>query len=87
MGTPATLILALRQSWSAAVKPLPNPLLGQGEGIGKTAQSEKLSRYFIAIDATIAPAEIAITVQNRKMPRDAVGGFADAGRIAASAIG
>jgi hypothetical protein len=53
----------------------------------RRAQSEKLSRFFIAIDATIAPAEIAITVQNRKMPRDAVGGFADARGMATSAAG
>ena len=33
-GTPATLIPALRHSWSTCVKPLPHPLLGQGEGIG-----------------------------------------------------
>jgi hypothetical protein len=40
----------------------------------RRAQSEKLSRYFIAIDATIAPAERAITVQNREMPPDLGGG-------------
>src|SRR5260370_15957454 len=51
------------------------------------AQSEKISAYFTASAATIAPAEMAITVQNRKMPRDPVGGFADARRIAASAVG